>query len=75
MLFELHDEKIKNIIEINKICKDNSIYHISDEAYEYFTYDEIEHFSPCSIDNSEEYTILDLANKIRDKINTNIERQ
>ena len=45
------------LIEINKICKDNSIYHISDEAYEYFTYDEIEHFSPCSIDNSEEYTI------------------
>ena len=43
--------------EINKLCKEKGIYHISDEAYEYFTYGEIEHFSPGSISNSNEYTI------------------
>ena len=43
--------------EVNEICQRNGIYHISDEAYEYFTYDGAEHFSPGSIDGSSEYTI------------------
>ncbi len=43
--------------EINKLCQDNGIYHISDEAYEYFTYDDVQHFSVASIPNSEQYTI------------------
>jgi aspartate/methionine/tyrosine aminotransferase len=42
---------------INEICRAFGIYHISDEAYEYFTYDGIEHFSPGSIPGSESYTI------------------
>ena len=43
--------------EVNEHCRRNGIYHISDEAYEYFTYDGAEHFSPGSIDDSAEYTI------------------
>ena len=48
----------KNSLEIvNKICQENDIYHISDEAYEYFTYDNIKHISPASFPNSNRYTI------------------
>ena len=43
--------------QVNKICRNNGIYHISDEAYEYFTYDDAMHFSPGSIGGAAEYTI------------------
>lgn len=43
--------------EINSICRDRGIYHISDEAYEYFTYNGAEHFSPGSIQESSLHTI------------------
>jgi len=43
--------------QVNEICRKNGIYHISDEAYEYFTYDEARHFSPGSIDGAAEHTI------------------
>ena len=43
--------------EVNEICRRQGIYHISDEAYEYFTYDTARHFSPGSIDGSAEHTI------------------
>ncbi|HEX6068977.1 MAG TPA: pyridoxal phosphate-dependent aminotransferase [Longimicrobiaceae bacterium] len=43
--------------EINEICRERGIYHISDEAYEYFTYDEARHFSPGSIEGSGDHTI------------------
>lgn len=43
--------------EINAICKEKGIYHISDEAYEYFTYDDTEHFSVASIPDSQNHTI------------------
>jgi aspartate/methionine/tyrosine aminotransferase len=43
--------------EVNQICQRKGIYHISDEAYEYFTYEGIKHFSPGSIVGSEDYTI------------------
>ena len=42
---------------INEICRDKGIYHISDEAYEYFTYDGAKHFSPGGIEGSAEHTI------------------
>ena len=32
--------------ELNALCRDRGIYHISDEAYEYFTYGEARHVSP-----------------------------
>lgn len=43
--------------EVSEICRQNNIYHISDEAYEYFTYDGVKHCSPASFPNSSEYTI------------------
>lgn len=43
--------------QVNEICDRNGMCHISDEAYEYFTYDGAEHFSPGSIDGSCEHTI------------------
>jgi aspartate/methionine/tyrosine aminotransferase len=42
---------------VNKICGDYGIYHISDEAYEYFTYDGVKHVSPASFAGNSEYTI------------------
>jgi aspartate/methionine/tyrosine aminotransferase len=39
------------------LCRDKGIYHISDEAYEYFTFDGAEHFSPGSLPESQEHTI------------------
>ncbi|WP_208110054.1 pyridoxal phosphate-dependent aminotransferase [Methylocaldum gracile] len=41
---------------VNAICREHGIYHISDEAYEYFTYG-AKHFSPASVQNSEPHTI------------------
>ncbi|MEH2111671.1 pyridoxal phosphate-dependent aminotransferase [Nostoc sp.] len=43
--------------QVNQICGDHNIYHISDEAYEYFTYNGIKHISPGSFGNNSEYTI------------------
>ncbi|NET02152.1 MAG: pyridoxal phosphate-dependent aminotransferase [Sphaerospermopsis sp. SIO1G1] len=43
--------------QVNQICKDRGIYHISDEAYEYFTYDGIKHISPSAFPDSSEHTI------------------
>jgi aspartate/methionine/tyrosine aminotransferase len=43
--------------EVSAICQEHRIYHISDEAYEYFTYAETRHFSPGSIPGSEARTI------------------
>ena len=43
--------------EINDLCRTRGIYHISDEAYEYFTYDSARHFSPASISGSGSHTI------------------
>ncbi len=42
---------------VNQLCREKEIYHISDEAYEYFTYNKIKHFSPGSIIDSDAYTI------------------
>lgn len=43
--------------EVNALCRECSIYHISDEAYEYFTYGDARHFSPASIAGSSPHTI------------------
>lgn len=42
---------------INELCRAYGIYHISDEAYEYFTYGKARHFSPGSIADSQPYTL------------------
>lgn len=43
--------------QLNILCKDAGIYHISDEAYEYFTYDNAIHYSPASENGTENHTI------------------
>ncbi|GAB4381891.1 MAG: pyridoxal phosphate-dependent aminotransferase [Elainellaceae cyanobacterium] len=42
---------------VNEMCRTHGIYHIHDEAYEYFTYDDASHFSPGSLPNSTGHTI------------------
>ena len=42
---------------VNDLCRDRNIYHISDEAYEYFTYDGVEHTSPAGFAKSADHTI------------------
>ena len=42
---------------INTLCEKHGIYHIADEAYEYFTYEDTPHFSPNYIPGSEDHTI------------------
>ncbi|MGE0129545.1 MAG: pyridoxal phosphate-dependent aminotransferase [Blastocatellales bacterium] len=42
--------------EVNEICRARGVYHISDEAYEYFTYG-AKHFSPGSIEGAAAHTI------------------
>ncbi len=43
--------------EVNHICGDRGIYHISDEAYEYFTYNGVKHISPAAFPSSSSHTI------------------
>lgn len=43
--------------EVNEICRQRGIYHISDEAYEYFTYNGVKHTSPGAFLHSQEHTI------------------
>ena len=43
--------------EVNQICREHGLYHINDEAYEYFTYGAARHFSPGSIEGSAAHTI------------------
>jgi aspartate/methionine/tyrosine aminotransferase len=42
---------------VNQLCGDRGIYHIHDEAYEYFTYDGVIPFSPNSISGSNAHTV------------------
>ena len=43
--------------DVNALCRDRGIYHISDEAYEYFIYGSARHVSPGSFANAEGHTI------------------
>ncbi len=42
---------------INKLCRTYGLYHISDEAYEHFSFDGNRHFSPGSMPDVADYTI------------------
>ena len=42
---------------VNELCRDRQIYHISDEAYEYFVYGGAKHFSPGSLPGASAHTI------------------
>jgi aspartate/methionine/tyrosine aminotransferase len=45
------------LAEVNALCRELGIYHISDEAYEYFVYDDARHFSPASLPGAAAHTI------------------
>jgi aspartate/methionine/tyrosine aminotransferase len=42
---------------VNALCRERGVYHVHDEAYEYFTYGSARHFSPGSIDGASAHTI------------------
>ena len=42
---------------VNELCRRRGLYHVSDEAYEYFVYDGVRHFSPGSLPGSAGHTI------------------
>ena len=42
---------------VNALCAARGLYHFSDEAYEYFTFDGARHFSPASIPGAERHTL------------------
>ena len=42
---------------VNELCAKHGVFHISDEAYEYFTYDRTSHFSPAASSDSRAHTI------------------
>jgi aspartate/methionine/tyrosine aminotransferase len=42
---------------VNDLCRARGIYHINDEAYEYFTYGDARHFSPGSLPGGAAHTI------------------
>ena len=46
---------------INRLCAGRGIYHISDEAYEYFTYDGATHYSPGSLDAEHTISLFSMS--------------
>jgi aspartate/methionine/tyrosine aminotransferase len=42
---------------VNALCAQRGLYHFSDEAYEYFTYERARHFSPSSIAGAQGHTL------------------
>ncbi len=42
---------------VNALCAERGLFHISDEAYEYFTYEGAKAFSPASIEGAAGHTI------------------
>ncbi len=47
----------EDLVAINRLCRDRGIYHISDEAYEYFTYNGARHYSPGATEGASRHTI------------------
>jgi aspartate/methionine/tyrosine aminotransferase len=43
--------------EVNELCRERGVYHVHDEAYEYFVYDGARHFSPGSVPGASGHTI------------------
>jgi aspartate/methionine/tyrosine aminotransferase len=42
---------------VNQLCAERGIFHLSDEAYEYFTYNDASHFSAASLPGSAAHTV------------------
>jgi aspartate/methionine/tyrosine aminotransferase len=43
--------------EVNALCRERGMYHIADEAYEYFTYGDARHVSPGSFAGASGHTV------------------
>ena len=43
--------------DVNRLCADRGLFHISDEVYEYFTYGDARHVSPAAFAGAEPHTI------------------
>lgn len=46
----------ESLTAVNKLCAEKGLYHFSDEAYEYFTFDGVKHFSPGSLPGASKHT-------------------
>jgi len=46
---------------INRLCAGRGIWHISDEAYEYFTYEGATHYSPGSLDAEHTISLFSMS--------------
>lgn len=46
----------ESLTAVNRLCAEKGIYHFSDEAYEYFTYEGVKHFSPASLPGASKHT-------------------
>jgi len=47
----------EDLREVTALCKEYNLFHVSDETYEYFTFDEARHFSPGSIEGAEKHVV------------------
>ncbi len=47
----------RSLRAVNQLCKEQGLYHLADEAYEYFIWGASPHFSPASIPGSESFTV------------------
>ena len=51
----------ETLTAIHRLCAERTIYHVSDEAYEYFTYDGARHFSPGSLGGEHVISLYSLS--------------
>lgn len=51
----------ETLAAIHRLCASLGIYHVSDEAYEYFTYDGSRHFSPGSLGGEHAISLFSLS--------------
>lgn len=47
----------RTLREVNRLCAERGVFHVSDEAYEQFVFDGRSHFSPASIVGSQGHTV------------------
>jgi aspartate/methionine/tyrosine aminotransferase len=45
------------LIAVNGLCRDRGLFHVHDEAYEYFTYEGATHFSPGGLEGAGGHTL------------------
>jgi len=51
----------ETLAAVHRLCAERGIWHVSDEAYEYFTYDGARHFSPGSLGGEHVVSLFSLS--------------